>query len=187
MIAYRVALFLHIIALVAASSAAVIVHLAHARYRNATGRAEARGWHRLLGSVTRTFPIAVVTLVATGAYMVSTMGANAWALGWVQAGLVAAVFLFASGATIGVRDKRIGEQLERSGVRERGAPLPWDSVGAILSWVNTCLAMSVVFVMTNKASLLGSLATLAVGVAIGAAIGISRERAAVLVSASAEV
>jgi hypothetical protein len=186
MIGYRIALFLHLLALVAASSAAGVAHLAHTRYRHAGARAEARGWHSLLGKVSRVFPIAVLTLVATGSYMVSAAGTNGWALGWVQAGLVAAVLLFVSGATIGARERRVTSELERSGSSERGAPLPWDSLGAVLSWVNTCLAVSVVFVMANKAGLAGSLATLAVGIAVGAAIGISRERAAVSVDGPLE-
>jgi hypothetical protein len=100
--------------------------------------------------------------------MVSATGAWSWSAAWVRAGLAAAVMLFASGGFLGFRHRQAGvalEQLRASGGDAR--ELARDPVLATLPWVNTGIALAVVFVMTTKPALAGSAVSLAAGIAAG--------------------
>lgn len=170
MTGYQIALLLHLLALLAATSASAIVHFAASRRASAPTLAQSMEWARLQGVTSRVFPFAVLTLVATGAYMVSNRWS--WDTGWVEAGFAGAVMLLASGAVLGKRGaaaaKRNVERLQRAAGRELpndGAP---DRVAAVLGDANTGFALAIVVVMTLKPGLLGSLAILATGAAIGA-------------------
>ncbi|HET8656616.1 MAG TPA: hypothetical protein VFL93_13935 [Longimicrobiaceae bacterium] len=177
---YHISLFIHLLALVAAASASSVVHLSEARGRRAASVAEARQWHALTGSTARVFPIAILVLLATGGYMVGDGSAWSWGAGWVDAGLVGIVALFVNGGVIGARSARIGRALAALGVGEAGKARAalHDPVVANLSWINTGLAIGVVFAMAAKPALVGSLSALVVGAAAGLALGLRLERSA---------
>jgi hypothetical protein len=180
---YHIALFLHLIALVAASAAAGLTHFTEGRYRAAATVAEARHWHELTGSVTKVFPIAVVALLATGGFMVGDGGVWSWSAGWVEAGIAGAVLLFVSGGVLGARGRATSRELARLVAEAKAgqAPAPrHDPLVSVLSWMNTGLAIGVVFVMTTKPSLGGALLVLAVAAAAGAALGAPKRSAEAL-------
>ncbi len=177
MTAYNVALFIHVMALLSATAASAIVHFAAHRRAAAPMLREAMDWGRLIATTSRVFPIAVVTLILTGGYMV---GAHwSWQVGWAQAGIAGAVTLLVVGAVIGKRGagegKRNLARLQQAGhdLPNDGAP---DRVAAVLGNMNTWLALSIVLVMTVKPTLAGSLTLLAIGAAIGAMRGARRRR-----------
>lgn len=186
---YQIALFIHLIALVAAATASGIVHFAAARRGSAPTLRQSLEWGGVMGKAARVFPIAVITLIASGGYMVA--GRWSWTLGWVQAGLAGAVALFVVGAVLGKRGagaaRAIVARLQQAGreLPNDGAP---DRAAAVLSNANTALALSIVLVMTIKLGLAGSLAILAIGWAAGAYLGFShtRRKAAVAEVPSAE-
>jgi hypothetical protein len=89
---YHIALFIHLLALVAASAAAAIVHFAGARGGRATSPDEALQWRDLVDSTEKVFPAAVVTLFATGVFMMYQAGWM-WSAGWIVAGIAGAVTL----------------------------------------------------------------------------------------------
>jgi hypothetical protein len=172
---YQIALSIHLLALLAATAASGIVHLAAARRAAAPTLREAMEWGRLMGSTSRVFPIAVVTLVATGAYMVA--GRWHWNTGWVIAGLVGAVSLLASGAVLGRRSAlEARENVRRLQLAGRDIPnnATPDRGVALLSEANTGLALAIVLVMTLKPRLAVSLVVLAIGVTAGAYRAVSR-------------
>lgn len=189
MTGYKVALFVHLMALLAATAASAIVHLSGHRRAAAPTLRDSMEWGKLMGSTARVFPIAVVTLIATGLYMVA--GRWSWSTGWVDAGLVGAVVLLASGAVIGKRGaaeaRAIVARLQKAGhdLPNEAAP---DRVAAVLSEANTWLALSIVLVMTVKPALAGSAAVLAAGWAVGAYRGRAhgRGRARVMETPNAE-
>lgn len=181
MTGYQIALLVHILALLSATAASAIVHLAAGRRAAAPTLRQALEWARLTGSAARVFPIAVLTLVASGGYMVGVAGRWSWSAGWVIAGIVGSVTLLASGAVLGKRGaaagKAAGARLQAAAGRELPNDAPPDRVATILSEANTFLALAVVAVMTLKPGIAGALATLAVGWAIGAWKGLSHLRA----------
>jgi len=177
---YQIALSIHLLALLAATAASGIVHLAAARRAAASSLRDAMDWGRLMGSTARVFPIAVLTLVATGAYMVA--GHWQWSDGWIMAGAGGAFALLASGAVVGAR----GAAEARGNVQrlqKAGRDLPNDAapdrIMALLSEANTGLALAIVLVMTLKPGLGASVAVLAIGVTVGAyrALGRGHRRA----------
>lgn len=170
---YHLALFLHIAALLAAISASTLVHFAERRVSRVDRVADAQWWQRLLLRVTMVFPLALLTLLATGSYMVGSLWA--WRLGWVQAGVTAVLLLFVNGIRLGKSGRTLLRALDQAaaGGVDRVTPelRPSRAVGAG-AWANTCLAVSVVFVMSMKLAIVGSFTALAVGVATGLAIGL---------------
>ena len=185
---YQIALSVHLLALLAATAASAIVHLAAARRAAAPSLGAAMEWGRLIGSTSRVFPIAVVTLVATGAYMV--VGRWQWSAGWVTAGLCGAFLLLVSGAVVGRRgaaEARASiERLTQAG-RDLPNDVPPDRVMALLAEANTGLALAIVLVMTMKPGLAASLAVLAIGAALGAYRAVARDDARATMPESSEI
>lgn len=181
MTGYQIALFVHLLALLAATAASAIVHFAASRRVSASTLRQALEWARVMGSAAKVFPLAVVTLLASGSYMVAMGGLWSWRAGWVIAGVVAAVTLLASGAVLGVRGaaggRAAGARLQVAAGRELPNDAPPDRVSTIIAEANTYLALGVVAVMTLKPGLVGALSTIAIGWAIGAWIGVSHLRA----------
>jgi hypothetical protein len=180
MTGYQVSLYVHLLALVAAASASSVVHLAEARARRAASVGEARQWHALVGRTSRVFPVAVLTLFATGAYMVGVEGPWSWGTGWVEAGLAGGAFLLVVGAVLGIRGARAGRTLARLDAAdvEGARAASHDRVAAALSWVNTGVALAVVFAMATKPALAASLTALVVGAVVGLCVHLARERRA---------
>jgi hypothetical protein len=166
---YGVVLFLHLVALLGAISTAGVAHFAEARLGAAETVAAARPWAALLNRLGPVFPSALLVLLASGAYLVHRDWT--WNRGWIEAGLVGVVLLLANGAGIvGRRNRMLTRALATAGdgpVTEHLLQLTRRHFGGIASWANTGLAVGVVFVMTTKPGLAGSLAALAVAVALG--------------------
>jgi hypothetical protein len=118
------------------------------------------------------FPLALLVLLASGAYLVHRDWA--WSYGWIEAGLVGVVLLLANGAgVVGRRNRALRRELAGAGdgpLTDGLLRLTRRDVGGIASWANTGLAIGVVFVMTTKPGLAGSLAALAVAGALGALV-----------------
>lgn len=170
--AYQLALFVHLLALLAAIAASALVHYSLLRLRRAETAAEALPLIGTCHRVSPAFPIALLALVATGAWMVHS--AWSWSAGFVDAGLVGAAFLFASGAVLeGGRAKNIAAALA-------GGAHPSDVVHDPVLWAansgNTGLALAIVFVMATKPSAPIAFVALAVGLAIGAGVGLALRR-----------
>jgi hypothetical protein len=72
---YHLVLFVHISALLAAIAASALSHLAESRMQAAQTIGELRQWGALVAKAGKVFPLALLTIVAGGAYMVS----SAWA------------------------------------------------------------------------------------------------------------
>ncbi len=186
MITYHLFLYIHLLALVAAAATSSIVHLARARARSAASVPEIRQWLMLGGSTARVFPIATLVLLATGAVMAMS-GPWSWSAGWIDAGVAGVAFLLVSGPVLGMRGKRIGRLLANlpAGEVERARALLHDPVAEALSWMNTGLALGVVYAMAAKAGLVGSAIALVLGAAAGLAVQVVSERRAAAAPATA--
>ena len=78
---YHVVLYLHLLSLLLAFVAAGIMGLCLFRLRGARTLAEAGPWGMLAGKTEKVFPVAIVGLFATGAYM--TADVWTWSTGWI--------------------------------------------------------------------------------------------------------
>lgn len=168
-LAYRAALFLHIAALLAAIAASTLLHFLQHRIAASERAPEARRWTALCMRVSIVFPIALLTLVATGGYMVSQ--AWTWGAGWVDAGLVGVVLLLVNGIRLSKQGRATLGVLEQAGDTPLSGPTAAAKRTAMATYANTGVAMAVVFVMSLKLGLAGSLAALAIGAIGGAFVG----------------
>ncbi len=178
MTTYQIALLIHLSALLAATAASAIIHLGVGRRAAAPTLRESMEWARLMGKTARVFPFAVLTLIATGGYMVR--GSWNWGLGWVQAGLLGALVLLVSGAVVGAREGA-GARANVARMQQAGRELPNDfrpdRVAALLGHANTGLALAIVAVMTLKPGVAASFGVLAAGWALGAYQALKHVRA----------
>jgi hypothetical protein len=176
---YDLALFLHLLALLAAIAASTIVHVSMSKVRSARTGGEALQWLGLAHAFARVFPIALAALLGTGAWMVHDRWP--WGAGFVEAGLTGVVFLAVSGGVVeGGRARRVatalaarpGESLEHAAALVRD-PLWWCA-----SWGNTGVALAVVLSMVAKPSPAASFSVLAVGLTAGCCVGLASRRRA---------
>ena len=184
---YQIVLFIHLLALLAATAASAIVKLAAGRRAAAPTLRESMEWGTLIGATSRVFPIAVVTLVATGAYMAA--GQWGWRQGWIEAGVLGSVILLASGAVLGRRGAMQAKANVRrlmSATHELPNDESPDRLAAVLSGANTGLALAIAFVMTTKPGLAAAMGVLAVGAAAGAYHAYSGLRASSTVGDTSE-
>ena len=175
---YRLVLFLHLCALLGAIGTAALLHFAEARLRAAGTVAAVRMWARLIQRGAKVFPLALLVLLATGAYLVDQRWT--WGSGWVDASLVGVGVLFVVGAAvIGGRSRALRRELADApdgAVPARLAQIAREHVGGIASWTNTGLALGIVFVMTTKPALAGSLAALVIAAVLGAVVALRLRR-----------
>jgi hypothetical protein len=170
---YKIALFVHLVALFAAFGASTVIHVSMAKIRSASSSRDALEWLGVAHHLSRVFPVALATLVGTGAWMLRSSWS--WSAGFVTAGLTGVVLLFVSGAVIeGTRARRLAvalvaqphEHLSGAAAACARDPLWWCA-----SWANTGLALGVTFAMVAKPSVIGALAAVAVGLLAGGSLG----------------
>jgi hypothetical protein len=173
---YQLVLYVHLCALFAAFSASTLLHFIEARECAAAGVAEVRDWHARLKNLVKVFPVAMITLLASGAYLVHAMWS--WRMGWVQAGVLGLVLLIVNGPIIaGGRHRRIERYLEGNGdgaVTPELAAMLRDPVMRAATWANTALALGIALAMTLKTGQIASIAILLGAMLAGVALSAMR-------------
>ena len=185
--AYRIALFLHLIALMLATGATAVTKLAVGRRIRARTVGEALEWHDVLIGASKLFPVALAIFVITGSYMLGVAGAQVWTTGFVVAGLVGVASLFASGTFLGSKAKSLRNVL--ANIAKEGGDRPAPRLAppllvAILPVVNTGIALSVVFDMVTKpTSVPVALGVMVIGVMTSLVLALRTRRAAAFANA----
>jgi len=168
---YRLALFVHLLAVIVAAAVTAVTKLASGRRIRARTVAEALDWHNVLTSAARLFPICLVVFVVTGGYMMSVTRVNVWATGFILAGLLGVVLLLASGIYLGIRGKALKLALEEMAARGADQPAPKlapPPLVMVLPTVNTGIALAVAFDMVMKpTSVAVALGVVALGTVLG--------------------
>ena len=188
---YTVVLYLHFLSLLVGIGAASVVFVCLLHLRAAETGESARPWGMLAGKTARAFPIAVLGLFATGAYMTSDIWS--WDTAWIDIGIVGLAVLALQGPLLGERSaKRLQHVLRENGPgpldprvrRVARHPGFW-----ITEFGNVGTALGVVFIMTTKPGVGGSLAAVAIGYVTGVllALRVSRMPAAEAEAAEAAV
>lgn len=171
---YHTVLFLHFVSLFIGFGAAALMAMCLFRLRAAATLADAAPWGQLAGKTERAFPVAILGLFATGAYMTSDVWT--WDTGWIDVAIVALVVLAATG--IGIASRRAG--LLEAALRASGAgPLSADARRLtrdpalwIVTFGNPGLVLGVVWNMTQKPGTLGAILAVVIGYAVGAAVAL---------------
>jgi hypothetical protein len=137
----------------------------------------------MAGKVGKFFPIAILGLFGTGAYMTSeTTFPWTWSTPWIEVGIAALVVLTVQGAGIG---ERTGHKLQAAMQANGPGPLGPEARRMALHpglWVveftNIGIVFGVVWNMTQKPGLGESIAAVLVGYAVGAVLALLLTRSA---------
>jgi hypothetical protein len=171
---YHVALYIHFVSLLIGIGAASVLTVCAFQLRAARTLADAAPWGRVASKIGRLFPIAILGLFASGAYMTSDVWT--WDTGWIEVGIGALVVLAIQGPLVAERSgKKVAQALMANGPgdlrgdalrKTRYLPLWWAEMSAI------GLVLGIVWNMTTKAGLGSSIAAAVGGYAIGVALAL---------------
>jgi hypothetical protein len=169
MTGYTIALFLHVSAAIGYFIAMGAWLLSLAALRRAQRVEQVRILAQLIGRTGPLFGISVLFLLGTGLYMAIT----AWGLltGWIIVALVSLILIAPLGTAF-IEPRR--RAIERLAQEASDGPLPesleqhtHDPVLLTALQTVTILLLGIVFLMTNKPSLVASIIVMAVALALG--------------------
>lgn len=183
---YSIALAIHLLSLMLATSAATLTWYAAHRLRRVAEAGEALQWLAFARGVARAFPIATLGLLASGGYM--TEARWPWSTPWVIAALVGLAAMVALGAGVeGRRNGALAREIATNGFSARAAGLLCDPLGWSVKFITEALLIAVVLVMVLKPTAEASAALLALAAVIGpiAAVPVWRTRPAAMTLGSA--
>jgi hypothetical protein len=174
---YHYVLYVHLLALFVGIGAGAVLLACLLQLRAARTLEQAVPWGMMAGKVGKFFPVAILGLFGTGLYL-TTEDTFPWSMGtgWVDVGIAALVVLFVQGAGIAERTgHRLGAALQANGPGPLGPearrmalhPGLW-----VVEFSNLGIVFGVVWNMTQKPGLGGSLAAVLVGYAVGAALAL---------------
>ena len=164
---YSIALFLHLVSLLAAGAGAALAGYAALQLRTATSPAEVARWGMMIGKVVRVFPPATLGLVGTGAYM--TQAAWSWSTPWIVAGLVGLAMIVLLGPGLEAsRGRALEQEVRARGLSDRARRLLRDPVAWTAKAMTWTLMLAVMFVMSTKPPAWGCAISLLVALLAGA-------------------
>jgi hypothetical protein len=169
---YRTVLFLHLIFLMLGFAAAAVVGVCLFRLRAAETLADAAPWGMLAGKTERVFPVAIIGLFATGAYLTSDLWT--WDTRWIDVSIAALVILAVQGPVIaGRRAKALEHALQANGpgpLGDAARRMTRDPALWMITFANPGIVLGVMWNMTQKPGTVEAIAAVAIGYAVGAAL-----------------
>ena len=170
---YHVVLYIHLLSLFVGIGAASVLVVCLFQLRGARELTDAIPWGMTAGKIARLFPVAILGLFGSGAYMTSDVWT--WSSGWIVVGIVALVVLAIQGPVIA---ERSGKKLEHA-LRENGPGPLGDHARRmcrywglwIVEFSAIGLVLGVVWNMTTKPGTGAAIAAAVIGYAVGAGLG----------------
>jgi hypothetical protein len=180
---YHYVLYVHLLSLFVGIGAGSVLLVCLLQLRAARTVEQAGPWGMMAGTVGKFFPVAIIGLFATGAYMTSTsVSPWSWSTRWIDVAIAALVVLTVQGALIAERTgHKLGAALQANGPgplgpearRMRLHPGLW-----VVEFSNLGIVFGVVWNMTLKPGLGESLAAVLIGYAVGAGLALLITRSA---------
>jgi hypothetical protein len=180
---YHYVLYVHLLSLFVGIGAGAVLLACLLQLRAARTLEQAVPWGMMAGKVGKFFPIAILGLFGTGAYLTSeTTFPWTWSTRWIEVGIAALVVLTIQGAGIAERTgHKLGAALQANGPGPLGPearrmalhPGLW-----VVEFSNLGIVFGVVWNMTEKPGLGESLAAVLVGYAVGAVLALLATRSA---------
>jgi hypothetical protein len=185
---YQVVLYVHLLALFVGVGAASVLVVCLFQLRAAKTLADAVPWGMVAGKTERAFPIAILGLFGTGAYMTSDVWT--WSTDWIDVSIAGLVLLALQGPLVG---GRAGKQLERAlhengpgPLGERARKMTRHPGLWITEFANIGVFLGIVWNMTQKPGTGEAIAAIAGGYVVGTivAMRLMRARSADLAAAT---
>jgi hypothetical protein len=177
---YNAVLYIHLLALFIGIGAGSVLLACLLQLRAARTVEQAAPWGIMAGKVGKLFPVAILGLFGTGAYM--TSHSWTWSTRWIDVAIAALVVLTIQGAGIAERTgHKLGEALQANGPGPLGPearrmtlhPGLW-----VVEFSNLGIVFGVVWNMIHRPGLGESLAAVLVGYAVGAVLALLITRSA---------
>ena len=180
--AYHVVLYLHILSLLVGFSAGVVETVCLLKLRRAETLADAAPWSQLASQIEKAFPVAIVGLYATGAYMTSQLWT--WSTSWVVIPVVGLAVLSLQGPLVaGRRGHAVKKALRANGPGPLGPEarrMARDRALWIAGLTNEALVLAIVWVMVEKSAWASGIAALVIAYLVGTATAIALTRSPAL-------
>lgn len=171
---YHVVLYLHFLSLFIGFGGAAVITICLFKLRAAQTLEEAGPWGMLAGQTEKVFPVAILGLFGTGAYMTSDVWT--WSTGWIDMGIAGVALLAVQGAGVaGTRAHKLKQALMENGPGPLGAKakaLTCDPLLWVASTANIGIVLGVVWNMTEKPGTGTAIVAVAVGYLVGAAFAL---------------
>ena len=171
---YHVVLYIHLLALFVGIGAGAVMLVCLFQLRAAQTLADAVPWGRVAGKTGRAFPVAILGLFGTGAYMTSDVWT--WSTRWIDVSIAGLVILALQGPLVA---ERTAHKLKRA-LQENG-PGPLGREARRMArhpglWVpdlsNLGVVLGIVWVMTQKSGTGSAIAAVLGGYLVGAAVAL---------------
>ena len=175
---YHVVLFIHLLSLVIGVGAAGVMLVCLLQLRAAETLEAAAPWGAVAGATEKAFPIAVLGLFGSGAYLTSDLWT--WGTGWIVVAIVGLVYISLTGPLVGGRSGRKLEhalgangpgRLTTEARRTARHPGLW-----ITELTNIGGVLAIVWNMTEKPGTGIAVVAVLVGWAVGALLGYRMSR-----------
>jgi hypothetical protein len=171
---YQFILFLHIVALAIGLAAGGILLVCLIQLRAAKTLEQAAPFGAVAGRVEKAFPVAILGLFATGAYMTSDVWT--WSTPWIDVAIAGLVVLGVQGPLVGGRQAhQLKHALMANGPGPLSEPTRRMARHPRLWWAelaNLGVVFGVIWNMTHKAGWTESIVAVLVGYAAGAALSL---------------
>ena len=177
---YHYVLYVHLLSLFIGIGAGSVLLACLFQLRAARTLETAVPWGMLSGRTAKLFPIAILGLFATGAYMTHKFWT--WSTPWIVVAIVVLVLLGVQGGGIGEHTaKKIQAAMQENGPGQLGPkarkmclhPGLW-----VVEFTNLGMVLAVVWNMTQKPGWGGSIASVVIAYAVGAALALLATRSA---------
>jgi hypothetical protein len=166
---YHVVLYIHLVSLLIGFSAGMIETVCLFRLRAADTVESAAPWGQLAGEIEKAFPVAILGLFASGAYMTSDVWS--WGTSWIVVPIVGLAVLSLQGPLVaGRRGHAVKAALMANGPGTLSADsrrMTRDRALWTAAMTNEALVLAIVWVMTEKPGWGGAVAALAVAYVVG--------------------
>jgi hypothetical protein len=169
---YHVVLYVHLLAVFIGVGAASVLMVCLFQLKAAKTLADAVPWGAVAGRTEHAFPVAILGLFGTGAYMTSDIWT--WSTGWIDVSIAGLVLLALQGPLVG---GRTGKQLKRT-LQENGpGPLGKQARGMtrhpglwVTEFANIGVFFGIVWNMTQKPGTGEAIAAIVGGYLVGAIV-----------------
>ena len=169
---YHVVLYLHFLSLFLGFGAAGVIGVCLFRLRAAQTLADAVPFGTLADQTERVFPVAIIGLFATGAYMTSDIWT--WSTPWIKVSIVGLILVALQGPLLaGRRAHQLKKALQENGpgpLGERAKQMTRDPVLWIVTFANPGIVLAIAWNMTEKPGTAGAIAAIVIAYAVGAAV-----------------
>jgi hypothetical protein len=179
---YHSVLYLHLLSLILGVGAATVMGMCAFRLRAARTLEEAIPWGMLASKTEKVFPIVVLGLFGTGAYMTTDLWT--WGTSWIYIAIAGLAVISLQGPLLaGRRAELLEHALHENGpgpLGERARKLARDPGILIATLANPAIVLGIVWNMTQKPGTAGAVSAVLIAYAVGAlaALWLSRMPAA---------